>query len=83
MLQKHVCCHFTEEQQRLSVSAGSLPSVSLNSTPVHIFQTTTSESPVPQVLMPSQPKICECIKSYNGTCIGICTSFIYGKNNLL
>nr|XP_022315450.1 uncharacterized protein LOC111119529 [Crassostrea virginica] len=35
----------TEEQQRLSVSVGSLPSVSLNSTSVHIFQTTTSESP--------------------------------------
>lgn len=47
----------TGEHERLSTSVGSLSSMSLNTTPVHIFQTTTSESPVPQMLMPPQPKI--------------------------
>ena len=64
MLQKHVCCHFTEEQQRLSVSVGSLPSVSLNSTSVHIFQTTTSESPVLMCLCHYSPKSVSAVSGY-------------------
>lgn len=55
---------FEGENERLSTSVGSLSSMSLNTTPVHIFQTTTSESPVPQMLMPPQPKICKVTKEF-------------------
>ncbi|XP_061182330.1 ankyrin repeat domain-containing protein 36A-like [Saccostrea echinata] len=56
--------HLVEEQtfnspdtsgEKQSLSMNSV--YSMNATPIHIFQTTTSESPVPQVLMPPKPKI--------------------------
>ncbi|XP_062578493.1 centromere protein C-like [Saccostrea cucullata] len=56
--------HLVEEQtfnspntsgEKQSLSMNSM--YSMNATPIHIFQTTTSESPVPQMLMPPKPKI--------------------------